>query len=51
LLPLLHPVRLMRAAFRGDGSWVLAWDVLYVLGLSGILLVVAARVTRRRLSS
>ncbi len=51
MLPLLHPVRLVRAAFRGDASLMLAWDVLYVMALSGILLLVAARVTRRRLSS
>ncbi len=51
MLPLLHPVRLVRAAFGGDASLMLAWDVLYVMALSGILLLVAARVTRRRLSS
>ena len=51
VLPLLHTVRLVRAAFRGDASLALAWDVLYVMALSGILLFVAARVTRRRLSS
>ncbi len=51
MLPLLHPVRLVRAAFRGDASLMLAWDVLYMMALSGILLLVAARVTRRRLSS
>ncbi len=51
MLPLLHPVRLVRAAFRGDASLMLAWDVLYVMALSGILLLVAARVTRRRLLS
>ena len=50
VLPLLHPVRLVRAAFRGDASWVLAWDLVYVLALSGLLLLVAARVTRRRLT-
>ncbi len=51
MLPLLHPVRLVRAAFRGDASLMLVWDVLYVMALSGILLLVAARVTRRRLLS
>jgi lipooligosaccharide transport system permease protein len=50
VLPLLHPVRLIRAAFHGDPSWTLAWDLAYVLVLSGVLLVVAARVTRRRLT-
>lgn len=50
-LPLLHPVRLVRHAFRGEASWLLAWDVAYVLVVSAALLVVAARVTRRRLST
>ena len=50
-LPLLHPVRLMRHAFRGEGGLVLLWDALYVLVLSGALLVLAARTIRRRLGS
>ena len=50
-LPLLHPVRLMRAAFRGEASPVLAWDVLYSLALSAALLALAARIIRRRLAS
>ncbi len=50
LLPLLHPVRLMRCAFAGELRWVLLWDLAYVLVLSGALLAVAARVTRRRLA-
>jgi lipooligosaccharide transport system permease protein len=50
VLPLLHPVRLMRAAFRGEFSWILLWDLAYILMLSAALLAVAARVTRRRLS-
>jgi lipooligosaccharide transport system permease protein len=50
ILPLLHPVRLIRASFQGEASWALAWDVVYVLALSALLLVVAARVTRRRLT-
>jgi lipooligosaccharide transport system permease protein len=49
-LPLLHPVRLVRAAFRGEASLVLLWDVAYVLVLSALLLWIAARVTRRRLT-
>jgi lipooligosaccharide transport system permease protein len=48
-LPLLHPVRLVRAAFRGDPSWILLWDLAYIAGISALLLWVAARVTRRRL--
>ncbi len=50
LLPLLHPVRLVRSAFAGEFAPVLLWDLAYVLGLSALLLVVAARVTRRRLT-
>jgi lipooligosaccharide transport system permease protein len=48
-LPLLHPVRLVRAAFRGDASWLLLWDLAYIALVSLLLLWVAARVTRRRL--
>ncbi len=50
-LPLLHPVRLVRAAFRAEASLLLVWDVAYVLVLSALLLWIAARVTRRRLSA
>ena len=51
LLPLLHPVRLMRHAFRGEASVVLLWDVGYVIGLSALLLGLAGRTMRRRLGS
>lgn len=52
LLPLLHPVRLMRTAFAGTPDWArVAWDVTYVTLLSAVLLAVAARVARRRLFS
>ena len=50
-LPLLHPVRLMRHAFRGEAGLVLLWDALYVLALSALLLVLAGRTMRRRLGS
>jgi lipooligosaccharide transport system permease protein len=50
-LPLLHPVRLMRHAFRGQWSPILLWDLFYVIALSAGLLVLAARVTRQRLSA
>ena len=50
-LPLLHPVRLARLAFRGEVSVVIVWDVAYILAVSGALLVWAARVVRRRLTS
>jgi len=50
-LPLLHPVRLARAAFRGEFSPILGWDVLYVVALSALLLAAATRTARRRLTS
>jgi lipooligosaccharide transport system permease protein len=50
-LPLLHPVRLARATFRGELSPILAWDVFYVVALSTLLLAAAARTARRRLTS
>jgi lipooligosaccharide transport system permease protein len=50
-LPLLHPVRMIRSAFRGEVDPLWAWDLGYVLALSLLLLWIAARVTRRRLSS
>jgi len=50
VLPLLHPVRLMRAAFRGEFSPILLWDLTYILALSAALLWLAARVARRRLA-
>ena len=49
-LPLLHPVRLMRAAFAGEASWWVVWDLAYILVVSAGLLGVAARVTQRRLA-
>ncbi|MBI2987112.1 MAG: ABC transporter permease [Deltaproteobacteria bacterium] len=48
-LPLLHPVRLARAAFRGDLSPIVLWDLGYVLGLSLLLLAWARRAARQRL--
>ena len=51
VLPLVHPVRLMRAAFRGEASLVLVWDVFYSLALSAALLALATRIIRRRLAS
>lgn len=51
-LPLLHPVRLARAAFTGDIAMAtVAWDVGYVLTLSALLLTAATRAARRRLTS
>jgi lipooligosaccharide transport system permease protein len=50
-LPLLHPVRLARAAFRGAPAPILVWDVVYILGVSALLLAWARRGVRRRLTS
>ena len=49
VLPLLHPVRLVRAAFDGAPSIGLLWDLAYVLGLSTALLAYAVHRMRRRL--
>ncbi len=51
MLPLLHPVRIARSAFRGEANWILAWDVAYILGLSGALLLATRRAVRKRLMS
>jgi lipooligosaccharide transport system permease protein len=50
-LPLLHPVRLARMAFRGQASPLAGWDVAYQLGLTALLLAWAHRSVRRRLTS
>jgi len=50
-LPLLHPVRLARAAFRGQFSPVVLWDLFYILGVSFLLLVWARRSVRQRLTN
>jgi lipooligosaccharide transport system permease protein len=50
-LPLLHPVRIARAIFRGDASPILLWDLVYILGLSAILLRWARGSVRQRLTS
>jgi len=51
VLPLLHPVRLARAAFRGTASWILLWDVFYILSVSALLLAWARRAVYARLTS
>ena len=51
VFPLLHPVRLLRAAFLGEWPPTLLLDLAYMLLLSALLLRLAARVTRRRLSA
>ncbi|OFV89010.1 MAG: hypothetical protein A3J75_01470 [Acidobacteria bacterium RBG_16_68_9] len=50
-LPLLHPVRMARAAFRGEASAILLWDLVYQLALSAVLLGWARRGVRKRLTS
>jgi lipooligosaccharide transport system permease protein len=50
-LPLLHPVRLARAAFHGGFGWVHVWDLAYVAGVSAALLAWARRSMRDRLTS
>ena len=50
LLPLLHPVRLARAAFHWNGAvTTVVWDVAYILLVSAGLLLIARRAIRRRL--
>lgn len=51
LLPLLHPVRLARAAFEGEFSAVVVWDLVYVFGTSFVLLLWARRIVRNRLTN
>jgi lipooligosaccharide transport system permease protein len=51
VLPLLHPVRLARNAFRGEVSLVALWDLAYILVVSGLLLAWAQRAVRARLTS
>jgi lipooligosaccharide transport system permease protein len=51
VLPLLHPVRIARAAFRGEGSPLVLWDLAYTIGLSMLLLVWTRRVVRQRLTN
>ncbi len=52
LLPLLHPVRLARAAFAGQASpGLVLWDVGYCLATTAVLLLWSRRAVRRRLTS
>jgi lipooligosaccharide transport system permease protein len=50
-LPLLHPVRIARAVFRGQPSPILLWDVAYTLVASVLLLATARSAVHRRLTS
>lgn len=51
VLPLLHPVRMARAAFRAEGAPIHVWDLFYILGVSFLLLAWARRGVRRRLTN
>ena len=51
VLPLLHPVRLARAAFNGEFSMTVLWDLAYTLGMSLLLFVWARRGVRDRLTN
>ena len=52
VLPLVHPVRLARAAFHGGvPEAVITWDVAYILGLSTLLLSQTRHLLERRLTS
>jgi len=51
VLPLLHPVRIARLAFRGEFAAVMGWDVAYLLLLSTLLLAWALRTVRQRLTN
>ena len=50
-LPLLHPVRLARAAFNAHFSWLTVWDVAYTVGVSFLLFLWARRSVRQRLTN
>ena len=51
VLPLLHPVRLARYAFRGEWSPVLLWDLAYIAVLAALLLAWTRNGLSRRLTS
>lgn len=51
ILPLLHPVRLARSAFRGEASPILLWDLTYIVVASSLLLAWARRGVLRRLTN
>src|SRR5215813_10493745 len=50
-LPLLHPVRLARASFSGEFSPVILWDLFYMMSASVLLLFLARRAVRQRLTN
>lgn len=50
-LPLLHPVRLTRLAFKGEFGWVMLWDLAYIAVASAVLVYFARQAMRQRLTS
>jgi len=50
-LPLLHPVRLARASFKGEFSPLVLWDLAYMMATSLLLLLWARRNVRDRLTN
>jgi len=50
LLPLLHPVRLARAAFRGEMSMLVLWDIAYIVLVATVLLLFGVRRMHHRLT-
>jgi lipooligosaccharide transport system permease protein len=51
VLPLLHPVRLARAAFSAEFSSLVVWDFAYILGASFLLFILASRSAHRRFTN
>jgi lipooligosaccharide transport system permease protein len=51
LLPLLHPVRLARSAFRSQLGWLALWDLFYIGAVSAALLYFARRTLREKLTT
>lgn len=47
--PLFHCVRLTRAATTGIFSWILLWDVAYILGVGALFHWIAVRRFRKRI--
>jgi lipooligosaccharide transport system permease protein len=50
ILPLVHPVRLARALFHGEVGLISIWDLVYMLSLTGALLLLGRRIARARLT-
>src|SRR4030095_11211970 len=46
ILPLLHPVRIARLAFRGEVAPVMLWDLAYLLIVPALLLAWAGKTVR-----